>query len=67
MEKISTRQAITFRNILFWVHLAAGTVAGLVILVMALTGALIAFEPQIVDFAERGVRNVTLRRRTRKD
>ncbi|MCG3116556.1 MAG: PepSY domain-containing protein [Candidatus Manganitrophus sp. SA1] len=60
MEKVSTRQAITFRNILFWVHLAAGTVAGLVILVMSVTGALIAFEPQIVDFAERGVRNVTL-------
>lgn len=59
MEKVSTRQAITFRNILFWVHLAAGTVAGLVILVMSVTGALIAFEPQIVDFAERGVRNVT--------
>jgi len=58
MDKVSTRQAMTFRNILFWFHLTAGTVAGLVILVMSLTGALIAFEPQIVDFAEREVRNV---------
>ncbi|NKE71726.1 PepSY-associated TM helix domain-containing protein [Candidatus Manganitrophus noduliformans] len=58
MEKVSAKPAMTFRNILFWIHLAAGTVAGVVILVMSVTGALIAFEPQIVDFAERGVRNV---------
>ena len=59
MDRVPSAQTRTFRNVLFWIHLTAGTVAGLVILVMALTGALIAFEPQIVDFAERAVRNVT--------
>ena len=44
------------RSILFWVHLSAGVVAGVVILIMSMTGALLAFKPQIQRFVDRDVR-----------
>lgn len=44
------------RKTFFWLHLAAGVTAGLVILVMSATGVLLAFEKQIVAFAERDLR-----------
>jgi uncharacterized iron-regulated membrane protein len=47
-----------FRTIIFWCHLTAGVSAGLVILVMSVTGALLAFEPQIERFAEREMRTI---------
>jgi uncharacterized iron-regulated membrane protein len=47
------------RKIIFWLHLTAGVVAGTVILVMSVTGVLLAFERQIVAFAERDTRTVT--------
>lgn len=37
------------RSTLFWLHLVAGVVAGLVILVMAVTGVLMTYESQILD------------------
>ena len=46
------------RTVLFWLHLAAGAAAGLVILVMSATGALLAFKPQIVNRIDRAVRFV---------
>jgi uncharacterized iron-regulated membrane protein len=46
------------RKVFFWIHLAAGVVAGLVILVMSVTGALLALEPQATRFAERAQRTV---------
>lgn len=46
------------RQLLFWTHLIAGLIAGLVILVMSATGALLAFAPQITDFAESGAKYV---------
>jgi len=46
------------RNIIFWLHLAAGVVAGSVILTMSVTGVLLAYERQIVAFAERRIRAV---------
>lgn len=49
---------MTLRKIVFWAHLAAGVVAGLFIANAALTGAVLAFDPQIVPLAERGVRRV---------
>lgn len=39
----------SLRKILFWLHLVAGVVAGLVILVMAATGVLLSFERQITE------------------
>jgi uncharacterized iron-regulated membrane protein len=47
-----------FRKFIFWCHLLAGVIAGLVILIMSVTGALLAFQPQIERFAERDVRTV---------
>src|SRR3569832_1201567 len=49
---------IPFRKILFWIHFTAGVVAGFVILAMSLTGVLLAFEPQIIDYSERTLRSV---------
>jgi uncharacterized iron-regulated membrane protein len=47
-----------FRTVLFWIHLACGVVAGVVILIMSFTGAVLAFKPQIVALVERDVRTV---------
>jgi uncharacterized iron-regulated membrane protein len=44
------------RKILFWLHLTAGSIAGVVILTMCVTGILLAFERQIISFAERDFR-----------
>src|SRR3954465_8623364 len=46
------------RSIVFWLHLAAGAAAGVVILVMAVTGALLALKPQILNLVERDARFV---------
>jgi uncharacterized iron-regulated membrane protein len=48
----------TFRKILFWIHLVSGLVAGLIIGVMSLTGAALAFEPQLTQWADRDARHV---------
>ena len=48
----------TLRTILFWSHLTAGLLAGLVILVMSFTGAVLALKPQVLAFIERDVRFV---------
>jgi len=42
------------RTAIFWLHLAAGLVAGSVVLIMSITGVLLMYEHQIVDWAERG-------------
>ena len=49
----------TFRSVLFWLHLAAGLLAGLVVGIMCFTGAALAFEQEIVAWAERDARKVT--------
>lgn len=41
-----------FRKILFWSHLVAGIATGLVILMLAVTGALLTYEVQIIHWAE---------------
>ncbi len=45
------------RRVFFWLHLSAGVVAGLVVLVMSVTGVLLAYEKQIVAWADRGYRS----------
>ena len=47
-----------FRKIFFWLHLIAGAIAGIVILTMCVTGALLSFEKNLTEFAERGMRSV---------
>jgi len=41
------------RRILFWIHLSAGVVAGTVIFIMATTGVILAYERQIMRWANR--------------
>lgn len=48
----------TFRTILFWMHLVSGLVAGIIIGIMSLTGAALAFEPQLEQWADREARQV---------
>jgi len=40
------------RKIVFWVHLPIGVVAGIVILIMCVTGVLLAYEKQITAWAD---------------
>ena len=47
---------LPLRKLFFWIHLAAGVMAGVVILAMSVTGVLLAFERQIVGWAERDLR-----------
>lgn len=51
---------MTFRKAIFWIHLLAGVIAGISIFIMCLTGAALAFEKDIVAFAERDVRRVEI-------
>jgi uncharacterized iron-regulated membrane protein len=53
-------RSVPLRRVIFWLHLVTGVLAGLVIGVMSVTGVLLAFERQIVAFAERDVRTVQL-------
>jgi uncharacterized iron-regulated membrane protein len=41
-----------FRKIIFWCHLVAGVAAGLVILMMSVTGVLLTYEKQIIYWAD---------------
>jgi uncharacterized iron-regulated membrane protein/flavodoxin len=43
---------------LFWSHLIAGVVAGSVIFIMSATGVILMYEHQMVEYAERDVREV---------
>lgn len=51
---------MSFRKILFWVHLVAGLVAGTVIGIMCFTGAVLAFEDELVAWSERDARRVVV-------
>lgn len=42
-----------FRKVLFWTHLTAGVLGGLVILIMSVTGVLLTYEKQIVAYVDR--------------
>jgi uncharacterized iron-regulated membrane protein/flavodoxin len=46
-------------KIIFWSHLLAGVVAGAIIFLMSLTGFILMYEHQLVEYAERDVRRVT--------
>jgi uncharacterized iron-regulated membrane protein len=46
------------RRIIFWCHLPVGVIAGVVILIMCVTGVLLAYEKQIISWADtRGYRS----------
>ncbi|MEY2878806.1 MAG: hypothetical protein RLZZ15_1186 [Verrucomicrobiota bacterium] len=48
------------RKILFWSHLVCGLAAGALILVMSFTGAALAFEKDLLAWAERDARRLTV-------
>jgi uncharacterized iron-regulated membrane protein len=43
-----------FRKEIFWLHLIAGIAAGIVVLIMSLTGVLLTYEKQILAWSDRG-------------
>lgn len=45
----------SLRNFVFWLHLTAGLIGGVVLLSMSCSGMLLAFAPQITAWAERDV------------
>jgi uncharacterized iron-regulated membrane protein len=49
---------VRFRKILFWIHLTCGVVAGLIIGIMSFTGVMLAFEKEIIAWAEKDLRRV---------
>src|SRR6185436_19062223 len=54
------------RKIIFWCHLPVGVTAGVVILIMCVTGVLLAYEKQITSWADtRGYRSAPLSSETR--
>ena len=48
------------RSVLFWLHLAAGIVCGLIIAVLCLTGTALAFEKELTAWAERDARRISV-------
>jgi uncharacterized iron-regulated membrane protein len=48
-----------FRRILFWCHLVAGLVAGVIVLIMSVTGVLLTYEKQIASWADTRVFTIT--------
>jgi uncharacterized iron-regulated membrane protein len=42
----------TFRTTIFWLHRTAGTVAGVVVLMMSVTGVLLMYEKQMIAWAD---------------
>ena len=41
------------RTVLFWLHLAAGVTAGVVVLIMSITGVALTYEKQVIEWADR--------------
>jgi uncharacterized iron-regulated membrane protein len=50
----------TFRTVLFWLHLVTGAVAGVVILVMCVTGVALTYEKQMLEWSDRRSGSVPL-------
>ena len=49
---------MNLRTVIFWSHLTAGVIAGLVILVMSVTGTLLMYEQQLIEWSDRGFHHV---------
>src|SRR5947209_14681445 len=49
---------VSTRKIIFWLHLVTGLVGGIAIAIMSFTGAALAFERQLIAWAERDARQV---------
>ena len=42
-----------FRSVIFWMHLIAGVAAGVVVLIMSITGVALTYEKQMLEWADR--------------
>jgi uncharacterized iron-regulated membrane protein len=42
------------RTVFFWLHLSAGLLAGVVVLIMSITGVALTYEKQVLEWADRG-------------
>lgn len=51
---------MSFRKVIFWIHLLAGIIASISIFIMCLTGVALTYEKETVAFAERDVRRVAI-------
>lgn len=49
---------MNLRLLVFWLHLAAGIICGLVIAVLCFTGTALAFEKELIAWAERDARQI---------
>ncbi|WP_321476782.1 PepSY-associated TM helix domain-containing protein [uncultured Paludibaculum sp.] len=47
---------MSFRKAIFWLHLCAGCIAGAIVLIMSVTGVLLTYERQMIDWFDRGQR-----------
>jgi len=47
-----------FRHVIFWFHLLCGLVAGIVVFIMSITGAVLTYEKQIAVWADRNLYQV---------
>ncbi len=45
------------RKIIFWIHLPVGIVAGLIVLIMSVTGVILTYEKQMLAWSDRGYRS----------
>lgn len=43
-----------FRSVIFWMHLIVGVAAGIVVLIMSITGVALTYEKQMLEWADRG-------------
>lgn len=41
-----------FRKVIFWCHLSAGVIAGIIVLIMSVTGVLLTYEKQLTAWAD---------------
>ena len=44
---------MSFKRIIFWAHLIAGVLAGILIFTMSVSGVLLTYERQIIEMADR--------------
>ena len=51
---------MTLRRVLFWAHLAVGVCAGLMILTMSVTGVLLTYERQLIEWSDRAYRSASI-------
>ena len=52
MDFVKGRTPVQVRKVLFWLHLSAGLTAGVVIVIMSVTGTLLMYEKQIAAWAD---------------